>query len=412
MAFVAANPVVLRRLILIAIIVWTAPFFFFSLTTDVCSAWVVEDGGAIIRSRRHRLHRLQGGHTNKNQLATTARILLLFATDPVTNSEDNNDDDELINNARDLQQALRDGGSRIKKSYRKKKPILDAKSFAKLQAIAAMDEKSSTADDPTTANNNNNNNNSVDEEEGIYLDGDEYLRSSKNMRPDGSLSFGQQSSSRRSLPESLLQDLASLSAPDDYSTTGTTSSTTKGGDATLQDLVEVINNKDVSPQDPRQAEKLHRQVFEHEQAYLEQSKLFQQGLTNVTAAKEAQSTRRSARFREEQARDVQQLAQNLDEWQNVLQERQQQARRRRPPPPQQQQPPPQQQQPPPPPPPPVAAERPPPEPRPSPNRGNEDDNNAGESSPLSSKWVAVDDPTTGEQFYMNEDTGEMKWELE
>jgi hypothetical protein len=121
--------------------------------------------------------------------------------------------------------------------------------------------------------------------------------------------------------------------PDNYLTTSSTK-----GDTTLQDLVQAINNSNnVSPQHPLQAKKLHRQVFEHKQAYLEQSKLFQQGLTNAMATKEAQSTQQLAHFCKEQARDVQKLAQNLDKWQHVLQERQQQAQQWHPPP---QQPPP------------------------------------------------------------------------
>jgi hypothetical protein len=56
--------------------------------------------------------------------------------------------------------------------------------------------------------------------------------------------------------------------PNDCSTINT-----KGDEPTLLDLVQAIN--DASPQDPLQAKRLHQEVFEHEQAYLEQSQLFQ-----------------------------------------------------------------------------------------------------------------------------------------
>jgi hypothetical protein len=120
---------------------------------------------------------------HKHPLATTAWGVL-FAT--TSNSKDNGD--ALINNPQDLQQALCDGGQRIQKKYYKKKPVLDATLYAKLQAIAKMENHEM----PTLiATNTNSVQEDKEEEEVIYLDGEENLRSSQMMKAVGSLSFCQ-----------------------------------------------------------------------------------------------------------------------------------------------------------------------------------------------------------------------------
>jgi hypothetical protein len=137
-----------------------------------------------------------------------------------------------------------------------------------------------------------------------------------------------------------------------------------------------------------QQDEWHRQVFETEQAFLEQSKLFQEGLSDATAAKQAQAKRRGARYQQDQ--ECQKLEQALDEWQHVLDERQQEQRQRR-----------QQQR--------SSFET---ETTTTNITENTCDDKRKEETPQEdddeSSWLLVDDQSTGDQFYWNSETGEMK----
>jgi hypothetical protein len=72
------------------------------------------------------------------------------------------------------------------------------------------------------------------------------------------------------------------------------------------------------------AEELHRQVFENEIGFYNQSQIFLQSLTNTTKAIEANTERRGRYYRERQTQAIALLNQQIEEFEALLQQQQQQ----------------------------------------------------------------------------------------
>ena len=98
-------------------------------------------------------------------------------------------------------------------------------------------------------------------------------------------------------------------------------------DENWDDIWASIQQQTTKPFNASQSEELHRQVFENEQGYLNQSPAFRKGLTDPTIAAEATAERRSASFRARQAKAMEQLNRQLEEFEPVLMETAQQRRR-------------------------------------------------------------------------------------
>jgi hypothetical protein len=71
------------------------------------------------------------------------------------------------------------------------------------------------------------------------------------------------------------------------------------------------------PFNASQSEELHKQVFENEQGYLEQSETFRKSLTNPDEAEKATMQRRSARYRQRQSKAIEKLNQQLEDFEHV-----------------------------------------------------------------------------------------------
>ena len=92
--------------------------------------------------------------------------------------------------------------------------------------------------------------------------------------------------------------------------------------ATIEDLVsamEKVQSRDKA-QLAKRAEELHQKVFESEQVYLQQSELFRRSLTNRTAAMQAMEVRRSANYRRKQATNIEKLDRQMKEVEGILQQ--------------------------------------------------------------------------------------------
>ena len=248
----------------------------------------------------------------------------------VANVEENDENME-ITNAQELQRTLlnqnRPPQSLEKKtsSYRssQKENGIDLETLEKLQAIAEQEEANqhrgqndSDSDDDKQIKEKEEEDD--DDDDFILLDGDEYLQSSQQMNPDGSLPelFLNSPQRRRrpqrgSVPEEmeLIQQMA---------VNPNVASQYQSGDTepTMQDLVEAMNN--IQANNPEAQEALHSKVFENEQGYLQSSKLFQEGLMDPQKAQQAQAERRNRRYRQTMEKQSKELEAEIDEWQAIL----------------------------------------------------------------------------------------------
>ena len=312
---------------------------------------------------------------------------------------DFDDENLIIGNPVDIQKALSSSSSSSSSSQLSPSPSsLSQEVMEQLQEIAAKsdyneeeEEEDKENNDTTTTSTNNSiidfekynldDNEYDDDDDSVFLDADAYVQASNNLRPDGSL------------PDFIFQRQS-------MSTAATNPSNGGGGggvddEPTIQDLIDLVNRKkqeafdDDSGGNLEKAKAMRDKIFADEGAFLSQSKEFLDGLGgNVQAAEEAKFNRRNAQYRKEQSREENKLDMALDEWQKELLSKQQQQNKR--------------------------------------GNSNQEKDAKGKKSPSPSnraattaaattlpqgEWVAVDDPSTGEQFYWNSETGEMKWDL-
>jgi hypothetical protein len=284
-------------------------------------------------------------------------------------NDNDNDNDLMINNPLDLQRVLRSSDNTFKQkdlyqSRRNQQNPIDDDLLSKIQQIAQQQVPSADAINFDYDSDDGDDDGDDDDDDGsIFLDGDAYMQASSSLNPDGSLPaymFGEGK------------------APDDENPYGDNQ---EEDGISIQDLVRSVNEKQQQPPDLDQAKAMRDQIFKDEEAFTTQSSEFLQALGgNVTAGKEATSLRRNKQYEKEQSQHFGKLEQALDDWQDVLQQDQTEKNRQRqqsrtsvPPPPEQQEEP---------------------------------------TEKESSEWVAVDDPSTGEQFYWNTETGEMMYELD
>lgn len=176
-----------------------------------------------------------------------------------------------------------------------------------------------------------------------------------------------------------------------------------GKEPTFDDILNLHRNmKERKPPSPEEEKEIFDQVFSDERAYLEQtSEMFREGLTNKTAAQEATYQRRSRQYRKNLLKELSKLEIQIQEFEALLEQ----------------------------------------EDRNICNQISTGDSDASEEisssqgrvvgpyvdqstrqkdvaadleTPLQNtgdEWVLVDDPSTGEMFYWNSRTGEMKLDL-
>jgi hypothetical protein len=179
--------------------------------------------------------------------------------------------------------------------------------------------------------------NSDDLDSGLYIDADVYLNYRSFMKEDGSLRFPQDDS--RASSQGLSQVMENFVDPpmspnavegDDDQQEETQSKKKRNLDErpqrdrlnkpTLADIFQAMQETQAQDKQVQaiRAEHLYREVFQDEQAYLQQSEIFRQALTNRTAAREATALRRSANYRQRQEKDLQTLNDNLNEFEAAL----------------------------------------------------------------------------------------------
>ena len=280
-------------------------------------------------------------------------ILSRLFNDENFNLDDGNDNDTfMLENPLDLQRQLSYSNSTFPPTDPNNPDSLKEKVLAQLQAIALKNSYGENGDyDPNLASNLLEENDI--EDDSVFLDADAYVQASNSLRPDGSL------------PDFIFEQETQSNIGDKNK------SSTKNNeiDPTIQDLIDLVKDKrrrqQDNPIDLDQAKAMRDKVFDGEEAFLNQSKEFLEGLGGDTnAAKEATSKRRDAQYRKEQSKEEEKLDQALDEWEDQLIQQQEE-------------------------------------------KGNESTTDIPEG-----EWIKVDDPITEETFFWNSETGEMKWELE
>ena len=164
-----------------------------------------------------------------------------------------------------------------------------------------------------------------EEDDGFFLAPDMYERSRDLLNVDGSLDLGPEQS-----PEEMKAILEGLLAATSESSTQVLEleGYNIGSTANIDDEEDwdqvwaAIQKEKAKPFNAKQSEDLHKQVFENEQGFLEQSQSFRKGLTDPQIAREATAERRSAKYRQRQAKAQDQLERNMNEFEKVLLERQ------------------------------------------------------------------------------------------
>eukprot|EP00980_Cylindrotheca_fusiformis_P001287 scaffold333_cov133-Cylindrotheca_fusiformis.AAC.13 len=309
-----------------------------------------------------------------------------LAADAATTSwEDSNMDDENdnagdddgleISNPLELQRALRSWDNTFQQPelYQSTPNTMNNSTIrSKLQEMMKQEAETAMKDD-------NDKEEDIEDDDGsVFLDGDAYVRASGRIKPDGSLPgyiFGEGDD-----PEAEDNPYGENNDDD-------------GDDAAaMQELIRLINERKSSlnnDADLEQAKVMRDKIFEGEEAFSNQSRAFLEGLGgNVTANEEATSNRRNTQYRKEQNDEFEVLEHALDEWQDVVKQKQTTKSQQR----HHQQQNQKEQQP--------------------QKRIEETTHLEQEDDESSDEWVLVDDPSTGGQFYWNTATGEMKWDLD
>jgi hypothetical protein len=408
-----------------------------------CSAWIIDQGRSRISSK-YPSEVSAPIHTPVFRLAGS--LICRLSTNPNIPDEPDNDNNEQakIQNARELQQTLRN----LANSNKQQRPQQDASigyaipdleglvssasseqgqsipaprtPFPKTQESLEQDEEAPFSMDigeyggnaeTLDASSGTLHADLDDDLGGIFLDGDMYVNSRQYMLPDGSLKLPDKA------PQIRAQILENMLFPPDMAPTETAN---YEQEATLEDVIAALNAAPLDDSTRNQrAQTLHEQILSEEQAYLQQSELFRHSLTNRTAANEAFTFRRSARYREQQDEELQKLDEQMKEIEEIFKSRnsvqicsecqcrlgpndkesfvsatnqrvcgpcfQLQITRRQETDPDQ------------------GVDM---------TRGREDEEMEEDASEVDrSAWVLVDDPDTGEPFYWNEQTGEMRYEL-
>ncbi|CAB9522779.1 expressed unknown protein [Seminavis robusta] len=168
--------------------------------------------------------------------------------------------------------------------------------------------------------------------EGFYLDPDIYERSRDLIRGDGSLALDDDTNSnsqlqqnnnkdwnsvdgRKAILERLLQaELESGKVPQ----SNNDNENDKDDWNTLFSLIQSQQQQQSSYYNKTQAEQVHRQILEHETGFLNQSKSFQQALIDPKAAQAATVERRNTHYQQRQERASKQLLQNMAEFERQL----------------------------------------------------------------------------------------------
>ena len=234
-------------------------------------------------------------------------ILSRLFNDENFNLDDGNDNDTfMLENPLDLQRQLSYSNSTFPPTDPNNPDSLKEKVLAQLQAIALKNSYGENGDyDPNLASNLLEENDI--EDDSVFLDADAYVQASNSLRPDGSL------------PDFIFEQETQSNIGDKNK------SSTKNNeiDPTIQDLIDLVKDKrrrqQYNPIDLDQAKAMRDKVFDGEEAFLNQSKEFLEGLGGDTnAAKEATSKRRDAQYRKEQSKEEEKLDQALDEWEDQL----------------------------------------------------------------------------------------------
>lgn len=290
---------------------------------------------------------------------------VVLRSSPVDDLGDSSDDNAFeITNPLDLQRSLRsvDNTFKQKELYegQKNKP-LDASIVSKIKEIA---RKQVPSPESMNVDYDSDEDGSDEDNFSVFLDGDAYMQASNNVKPDGSL------------PAFVFGEGEAPQNKDDQ----------EDDDASIADLMRLVKQKQDHPTDVDEAKAMRDRIFKDEEAFTAQSTQFLEGLGgNVTASEEAKSIWRKTRYEKEQSYEVEKLGAAVDSWQEIVQNNQTAKNKQRR----------QQKQP-------IA-----PIPQAPSEQQAEEPIQEG-----SSEWVAVDDPSTGEQFYWNAATGEMKFDLD
>ncbi len=252
----------------------------------------------------------------------------------------------------------------------------------------------------------------LDDEDSIFLDAETYIQYSNsnndgevnaNVNFDMGVGRGNNYDGYNTFAPSSIseKELLEFAMPPDapYTNTG-------DKEPTFDDILALQQRMGQRrPPSPHEEKEIFDEVTREEQAYLEQtSKIFREGLTNKTAAQEATNMRRSSQYRKNLFQELNKLEQQIQEFEILLQEEVQKSHGM------------------------VSNQNVEGDDpitndiRENDKRTDEvvitkeftDDVNAPLHEPLhgpGEDWVLVDDPSTGEIFYWNSVTGEMKFDL-
>jgi len=283
-----------------------------------------------------------------------------------------------VSSPRELEDALRFVVSDPKVTGAKRvKDLLSKEELAQLQELVRLDEEDrSNPHLPTKSFDALSAaliTEDKDDEGGVFLSGEDYLESRDFMNPDGSLTsettpFGTGKGASLK-PEDLFSDdlLEELNAappsPPSYSNVNTKN-------PTIQDLLDAQQRRDERLQSPTDNlnRKIHEEIMKDEQEFIHQSNtLFARGMIDLEAARQAQEERRTKRYQERLDRDVAELEKNLEEWDEVLRQKREEQKKQ------------------------------------NSTEGN------GVEVEEEEAWERVDDPSTGDHFYWNKVTGEMRY---
>ena len=414
----------------------------------VCSAWIIDQG----RCRTSSKYPFEGSASIQTPVFRSSELLICrLSANPnrLDAPDDDNNEQAKIQNARQLQQSLRNlaNTNRQKRSQQRppqqrsqqdasigyaipdleglvsssseqKQPIPAPRtSFPKTQESLEQDEEAPFSMDMLTNSEEGGGNAEPldassgilrpeldDDSDGIFLDGDMYVNARTYMNPDGSLKLPDRA------PQIRAQILEGMLFPPDNMAPAKTAAYEP--EATLEDVIAALNAAPLDESTKKQrSQTLHEQIMSEEQAYLQQSDLFRQSLTDESAASEAFTFRRSARYREQQDEELQKLDEQMKEIEEIFKSRnsvqilcsecqcslgqtdeeafvsatnqrvcgpcyQLQITRSQ---------------------------------ETAPREDEEMEEDCSEVN--RSEWVLVDDPDTGEPFYWNEKTGEMRYEI-
>ena len=185
----------------------------------------------------------------------------------------------------------------------------DYKSASAFESLAQEESKTNDSNRPTAVNVTASEPSappytSSDGSDALFLDAEMYSKSRDMINVDGSLNLPETTSSDDA---TTAQSIDGLPPPpktamsyEDLQRQPPPPGVQKSRKSELEEVWSAYQNAKSQPTNTSRSEDLHRQVFEQEQAFLEQSELFQQSLLDQNKANEAALKRRSSQFQQRQ----------------------------------------------------------------------------------------------------------------